>query len=94
MNLDPSIFMSIPKAFSINYFTLYQTTNIWTGPKFKEFADDKSKVDKNNDLMISFIDRNENMVRKGENAGYQHFPLFPQCFQKASVSVRVVKSRN
>ena len=21
---------------------------------------------------------------KGENAGYQHFLLFPQCFQKAS----------
>ena len=25
----------------------------------------------------------ENIVRKGENAGYQHFLLFPQCFQKA-----------
>ena len=23
---------------------------------------------------------------KGENAGYQHFLLFPQCFQKASFS--------
>ena len=22
---------------------------------------------------------------KGENAGYQHFLLFPQCFQKASI---------
>ena len=30
--------------------------------------------------------RVENMVRKGENAGYQHFLLFPQCFQKASLS--------
>ena len=26
----------------------------------------------------------ENIVGKGENAGYQHFLLFPQCFQKAS----------
>ena len=23
-------------------------------------------------------------MRKGENAGYQHFLLYPQCFQKAS----------
>ena len=25
--------------------------------------------------------RVENIVGKGENAGYQHFLLFPQCFQ-------------
>ena len=28
----------------------------------------------------------ENIVEKGENAGYQHFLLFPQCFQKGSFS--------
>ena len=28
----------------------------------------------------------ENNLGKGENAGYQHFFLFPQCFQKPSVS--------
>ena len=27
--------------------------------------------------------RVENIVGKGENAGYQHFLLVPQCFQKA-----------
>ena len=26
----------------------------------------------------------ENIVGKGENAGYQHFLLFLQCFQNAS----------
>ena len=26
--------------------------------------------------------RVENIVGTGENAGYQHFLLFPQCFQK------------
>ena len=26
----------------------------------------------------------ENIVGKGENAGYQHFLLFPQCFKKVS----------
>ena len=31
-------------------------------------------------------DRVENIVGKGENAGYQHLLLFPQRFQKASLS--------
>ena len=35
-------------------------------------------------MMISVFDRIENIVAKGENACYQHFHLFPQCFQKAS----------
>ena len=32
--------------------------------------------------MIFVFDRVENIVGKGENAGYQHFLLFLQCFQK------------
>ena len=28
--------------------------------------------------------RIENILGEGENAGYQHFLLFPQCFQKPS----------
>ena len=36
--------------------------------------------------MISVFDSVENIVGIGENAGYQHFLLFPQCFQKASFS--------
>ena len=28
----------------------------------------------------------ENIVGKGENAGYQHFILFPQCFRKVTFS--------
>ena len=32
------------------------------------------------------MERVKNIVGKGENAGYQHFLLFPQCFQKASFS--------
>ena len=35
-------------------------------------------------MMISVFDREEIIVGKGENAGYQHFLLFSQCFQKAS----------
>ena len=37
-------------------------------------------------MMISVFDRVENIVGKGENAGYQHFILFPQCFSKPSFS--------
>ena len=33
--------------------------------------------------------RVENIVGKGENAGYQHFLLFPQCYQKASFSMSI-----
>ena len=52
---------------------------MWDVTKSKAFADDKLKVDK---MMISLLDRVENSVGKGENAGYQHFLLFPQCFPK------------
>ena len=32
--------------------------------------------------MISFFDRAENIVEKEENAGYQHFLIFPTMFSK------------
>ena len=51
--------------------------------KLKAFADDKINV---NGKFKFGLGRVENIVRKGENAGYQHFLLFPQCFQKPSVS--------
>ena len=35
-------------------------------------------------MIISVFDRIENIVGKGENAGYQHFLLFSQCLEKAS----------
>ena len=49
-------------------------------PKFKAFADNKSNVTQN--IKVVFH-RLENIVGKEENAGYQHFLLFPQCFQNA-----------
>ena len=33
------------------------------------------------------------MVGKEENAGYQHFFLFPQCFQKAFAPVHQKSSK-
>ena len=39
------------------------------------FADDNLNAE-------FFLDRVENIVVKGENADYQHFLLFSQCFRK------------
>ena len=35
-------------------------------------------------MMIFLLVRVENAVGKGENAGYQHFLFFPQCFPNPS----------
>ena len=48
--------------------------------QLEAFTDGKIKVLK---MMIFVFDRVENIVGKGENAGYQHFLLLPQCFQRA-----------
>ena len=63
-------------------------------PNFKAFAGNKlNAIEK-----LKFVfGRAENMVGKGENAGnmacFQHFLLFPLCFQKASF-FEVIKSRD
>ena len=41
----------------------------------------------------SISERIENNLGKGENAGYQHFLCFPECFAKA-FSFRFVRSQN
>ena len=51
--------------------------------KLKAFADDKINVTQK--LKFAF-GKVENIVGKGENAGYQHFLHFRQCFQKATFS--------
>ena len=51
--------------------------------KLKAFADDKLNA---TEKLKFVLGRVENIVGKGENAGYQHFLLFPQCFQKPSLS--------
>ena len=62
--------------------------------KLKAFADDKSYVAK---MMISVSSCVEDIVEKGKNAGYQHFLLLPQCFQKVSpiesLKIGIVRSR-
>ena len=63
--------------------TLYQRERFSDWSKFKVLADDKINVA---EMIIPLPDRTENIVGKGENAGYQHFLLFPQFFQKLPFS--------
>ena len=48
-------------------------------PKFKALADDKSNVTQNIKVVFHRI---ENIMGKGENAGYQHLPFFSTMFSK------------
>ena len=36
-------------------------------------------------MMDFACEKTENIVEKGENTVYQHFLLFPHCFQKLSL---------
>ena len=51
--------------------------------EIERISDDQLNVAK---MTIFLFERAVNTVGKGENAGYQHFLLFPQCFPKASSS--------
>ena len=80
--------MLVTKIFSVFFPTMFfypinplPNNKILDMTKLKAFADDKLKVAK---MTISLFDGVENAVGKGENAGYQHFLLFPQCFLKPS----------
>ena len=78
LNLDQS-----ENLLSGNELKTLPNDNILDLSKLKAFADDKINVTQK----LKFVfERVENIVGKGENAGYQHFLLIPQCFQKASFS--------
>ena len=63
--------------------TLYKNDQILDWSKWKAIAENKINVNEN----LKFgLGRVETIVGKGQNAGYQHFFLFPLCFQKPSVS--------
>ena len=51
--------------------------------KLKAFVEDKISV---SEKLKFVLGRVESIVGKGEKAGYQHFLLSPQCFQKVSFS--------
>ena len=58
--------------------------------KLKDFAGDKINVTQKLNFILG---RLENIVGKGENAGYQHFFPFPTMFSK-DFFLRVVKSQD
>ena len=57
-------------------------TKILDCSKLKAFADDKINATQKLNAVLGV----ENFVEKGENASFQHFLLFQQCFQKFSFS--------
>ena len=81
--------MSSADAFSVDWSEILMCVNSlpydkildWT--KLEAFVDDKLSVAK---MIISLFGMVENIVGKGENAGYQHFLLFLQCFFKRHLS--------
>ena len=69
-----------------NYNTLPKNKSLDLS-KLKAFAGDKKNAIH---MTSSVFDREENIVGKGKNVGYQNFLLFPGCFQQA-LSTRSVK---
>ena len=63
------------------FFNSLPNDKILDSSKSKAFADDKINMTRKFKFKLG---RAENIVGKGEIAGYQQFLLFPQCFQKAS----------
>ena len=53
-----------------------------------ENAGYQTKKSEKNEFVSRWV---ENIVGKGENAGYQHFLLFPRCFQKGQLKVMIVR---
>ena len=65
-------------------FNSLPNENILALTKLKGFAEDKlrqTKCDSKNEFVFGRI---ESIVGKGENVGYQHFLLVPQCYQQVS----------
>ena len=66
------------------YYILLQNDIVVEWSKGKALPNDKINV---TEKLKFVLGRVENIVEKGENAGYQHFLLCPQCFHEASVWV-------
>ena len=62
---------------------IYAKQQILDCSKLKAFADHKINVTQISKFVLGRV---ENIEGKGENAGYQHFLLFPQCFHKPCFS--------
>ena len=85
MDPDPTLFhFFLWKVFQPIYqtwpgFNSLPNDKIWDQSNLKAFADVILNVIQ---MMIGITDRVENIACKGEFAEYQHFLLFPQCFDR------------
>ena len=70
-----------PYMVLIFHFNSLPNDKIVDWSNLKASADDKIYV---TEKLKFVLGRVEYIMGKGENAGYQHFLLFPQCFQKPS----------
>ena len=75
VSLDQCKNMSFAKE-----LTLYQTTIFFTSNS--KHSQDEQMYDNKKELKF-LLGKVENIMEKEENDGYQHFLLFPNCFQKA-----------
>ena len=60
---------------------MFTRRHIFRLVQIEAFVDDNVNATQNLKFVLGRVD---NIVGKGENGGYQHFLLFPQCFQKPS----------
>ena len=72
------------------HFNALPNDKILDWSKLKAFEDDKINETEKLKFVLESV---ENMVGKGENAGNQHFLLFPHYFSKGFID-RVIKSRD
>ena len=70
--------MYLPITVKRKFNSIIPNDKILAWPKLKAYTDDKIYVAK---MTISVLVRVENIVGKGENAGYRHFPT-PTMFAK------------
>ena len=75
---------------SYSYFNSLPNDKILDRSKLKALADDKINVAQKLKFVSWMV---EDILGKGETAGYQHFLLFAQYFQK-SFLVGVIKCRD
>ena len=65
--------------YEMSMFNSLPIDKILDRTKLKAFADDKLNVAK---MIIFLLNRIENIVKKGENAGYQHFSFSNNVFKR------------
>ena len=75
-----NLFLAL-RSTDFSLLTRNHTPKVFALSELKAFTGEKFIVAQ---MVHFFLNREEKIVGKGENAGYQHFLLFSQFFQKAT----------